>query len=111
MIGCETTMLLRSHPIVAIWPLGFRHYNKNNIYRAVQFLTLCLRTFAVSSVAVLDVAVPIGTSFGLAQAYSILNKVIVTFCKTYKILLPQISPNQVESTHTLPHNHCSKVGK
>ena len=37
--------------------------------------------------------------------------VFVTFCKTYKsFLLPQISPNQVESTHTLSHNHCSKVG-
>ena len=33
------------------------------------------------------------------------------FCKTYKsFLLPQISPNQVESTHTFSHNHCSKVG-
>ena len=37
--------------------------------------------------------------------------VFVTFCKTYKsFLLPQISPNQVESAHTLSHNHCSKVG-
>ena len=37
--------------------------------------------------------------------------VFVTFCKTYKsFLLPQISPNQVESTHTISHNHCSKVG-
>ena len=37
--------------------------------------------------------------------------VVLTFCKTYKsLLLPQISPNQVESTHTLSHNHCSKVG-
>ena len=25
--------------------------------------------------------------------------------------MPQISPNQVESTHNISHNHCSKVGK
>ena len=41
MIDCETTMLLRSHPIIAILPLDFRHYT-NNIYRAVAFLAVPL---------------------------------------------------------------------
>ena len=41
MICCETTMLLRSHPIISISPIGFRHYN-TNIYRAVPFFTLWL---------------------------------------------------------------------
>ena len=51
MIGCETTMLLRSHPIIAISPLGFRHYN-NNIYRAVPLLTLWLSLFLSGRVSV-----------------------------------------------------------
>ena len=41
MICYETTILLRSHPIIAISPIGVRHYN-TNIYRAVPFLTLWL---------------------------------------------------------------------
>ena len=77
MISCETTMLLRSHPIIAISPIGFSHYN-TNIYRAMPFLTLWLPSrhspfrvlpfwtslFLLASV--LDVAVRIMTSFGLA---------------------------------------------
>ena len=58
MICCETTMLLRSHPIIAISPIGFRHYN-TNIYREVPFFDIMAAesTFAVSSAAVLVVAV------------------------------------------------------
>ena len=80
MICYETTMLLRSHPIIAISPIGFRHYN-TNIYRAVPFLTLWLPSryspfrvlpfwmslFVSARVAVLDVIVRIMASFGLAQ--------------------------------------------
>ena len=80
MICCETTILLQSHPIIAISPIGFRHYN-TNIYRAVPFLTLWLPSrhspfrvlpfwmslFVLARVAVLDAAIPIMTSFGLAQ--------------------------------------------
>ena len=80
MICCETTILLQSHPIIAISPIGFRHYN-TNIYRAVPFLTLWLPSrhspfrmlpfwmslYVLARVAVLDVAIPIMTSFGLAQ--------------------------------------------
>ena len=78
--GCETTMLLRSHPIIAISPIGFRHYN-TNIYRAVPFLTLWLPSrhspfrvlpfwsspFLLARVAVLDVDVRIMTSSVIAQ--------------------------------------------
>ena len=81
MIGCETTMLLRSHPIIAISPIGFRHYHLSYIYRAVPFLTLWLPSrhspirklpfwtslFLLAHVAVLDVAAPIMTSFDMAQ--------------------------------------------
>ena len=80
MIGCETTMLLRLHLIIAISPIGFRHYN-TNIYRAVPFVTLWLPSrhslfrvlpfwtslFLLARVAVLVVAVRIMTSFVMAQ--------------------------------------------
>ena len=73
--GCETTMLLRSHLIIAISPVGFRHYN-TDIYGAVPFLTLWLPSrhspfwslpFLLARVAVLDVDVRIMTSSVIAQ--------------------------------------------
>ena len=81
--GCETTMLLQSHPMIAISPIGFRHYN-TNIYRAVPFFTLWLPSrhspfrvlpfwsfwsspFLLVRVAVLDVDVRIMTSSIIAQ--------------------------------------------
>ena len=33
---------IASYHIIAISPIGFRHYNLFYIYRAVPFLTLCL---------------------------------------------------------------------
>ena len=73
--GCATTMLLRSYTIIAISPIGFRHYN-TNIYRAVPFFTLWLpfrvlpfwsSLFLLARVAVLDVDVRIMTSSVMAQ--------------------------------------------
>ena len=74
MIGCEMT-------IVAISPIGFRHYNLFYIYRAVPFLTLWLPSrhspirempfwmslILLARVAVLDVDVRIMTSSIMAQ--------------------------------------------
>ena len=80
MICFKTTMLLRLHHIIAVSPIGFRHYN-TNIYRAVPFLTLWLLSrhspfrvlpfwsslFLLARVAVLDVDVRIMTSSVMAQ--------------------------------------------
>ena len=82
MIGCETTMLLRSHPIISSpfrrLALGIIIYF---IFRAVPFLTLWLPSrhspisalpfwmslFLLARVAVLDVDVRIMTSSVMAQ--------------------------------------------
>ena len=84
MIGCETTMLLRSHPIISS---PFRRLDFGiiiklfYIYRAVRLLTLWLQSrhspirelpfwtslFLSARVAVLDVDVRIMTSSVMAQ--------------------------------------------
>ena len=72
---------IASYHIIAISPIGFRHYNLFYIYRAVPFLTLWLPSrhssirelpfwtslFLSARAAVLDVDVRITTSSVMAQ--------------------------------------------
>ena len=43
----ETTMLLQSHPIIAISPLGFRHYNNNICSAIFDVMAADIRRFDV----------------------------------------------------------------
>ena len=75
---------IASYHIIAISPIGFRHYNLFYIYRSVSFLTLWLPSrhspirelpfwtslFLSARVAVLDVDVRIMTSSVMAQQYT-----------------------------------------
>ena len=129
MIGCETTMLLRSHRIISSpfrrLALGFIIYfifiEQCNFWRYgcrvdIRRFASCRFGRRCSACCHSGCRCSYHDKFRYGTitiyAYRIWKKWSWPVCKTYKsLLLPQISPNQVESTHTLSHDHCSKVGK